>query len=69
MIGVLSSNRSDQEKHKTKGEKIKIAIISLLHLQDDIPADLADEVIESIQVRGIFIASEAIKAVLADQIK
>ncbi|HEY5158808.1 MAG TPA: hypothetical protein VII93_12685 [Anaerolineales bacterium] len=69
VIGVLSYNRDDLEKYKVKGEKIKIAIIGLLHLQDNISAELAGEVIESIQVRGIFIASEAVKAVLADRVK
>jgi len=69
VIGVLFYSRSDLEKYKRNGEKMKIAIIGLLHLQDNIPADLADEVIESIQVRGIFIASEAVKSVLADRIK
>jgi len=69
VIGVLFYSRSDLEKYKRNGEKMKIAIIGLLHLQDNIPADLANEVIESIQVRGIFIASEAVKSVLADRIK
>ena len=69
VIGVLFYNRGDLEKYKAKGEKIKIAVIGLLHLQDNVSAELAGEVIESIQVRGIFVASEAVKAVLADRIK
>jgi metal-responsive CopG/Arc/MetJ family transcriptional regulator len=69
VVGVLSYNRGDLEKYKVKGEKIKIAIIGLLHLQDNVSAELAGEVIESIQVRGILIASEAVKAVLADRTK
>jgi len=69
VIGVLSYNHADLEKYKAKGEKLKIAIIGLLHLQENISAELAGEVIESIQVRGVFIASEAVKAVLADRIK
>ncbi len=65
VIGVISYNRADFEKRKQKGEKLTIAIVGLLHLQDDISPELAAEVVESIQVRGIFIASEAVKAAIA----
>jgi hypothetical protein len=41
----------------------------MLHLQDDIPPELAAEVIEEIKVRGIFNASDAVKAALADRVK
>ena len=69
VIGVLSYDRADLETRKSKGEKLTLTIVGLLHLHDDIPASLADEVIESVQVRGIFLATEEIKAVLADRMK
>lgn len=69
VIGVLTYNRADFEKRKQKDEKLKIAIVGLLHFQDDISPELASEVVESIQVRGIFIASEAVKAAIADRIE
>jgi Arc/MetJ-type ribon-helix-helix transcriptional regulator len=69
VIGVLSYDRNDFQKRKLKSEKIKIAVMGLLHLHDDIPVALAVEVVESLQVRGIFIASEEIKAALADRMK
>jgi metal-responsive CopG/Arc/MetJ family transcriptional regulator len=69
VVGVLSYSRSDLEKHQQKGEKLILAVIGLLHLHEDIPSELAREVIESIRVRGILLASEAIKAVLADRMK
>lgn len=68
-IGVLSYSRSDLEEYKAKGKKITLAIMGLLHLHDDITPEFALEVIASIEVRGIFIASEALKAALADRIK
>jgi Arc/MetJ-type ribon-helix-helix transcriptional regulator len=68
-IGVLVYDRSDLEKYKAKGEKFKITLVGFLHLGSDITPELAREVIESIQVRGIFHASEAVKAALADRIK
>lgn len=68
-IGVLSYDRSDLEKRKAKGEKLQVTIIGMLHLHDDISADLATEVVESIHVLGIFIASDAVKQAIADRIK
>ena len=69
VIGVLTYNRADFEKRKEKNEKLHIAIVGLLHLQEDISPDLAAEVVASIQVRGIFIASEAVKVALADRMQ
>ena len=68
-IGALVYDKSDFEKRKAKGEKIKLNLIGVLHLASDISPELAREVIESIQVRGIFHASEAVKAALADRMK
>jgi Arc/MetJ-type ribon-helix-helix transcriptional regulator len=68
-IGVLSYDRGDLEKRKLKGEMLNLAVMGMLHLHDDISAELAVEVIESVQVRGMFIASEAVKAALADRMK
>ena len=69
VIGVLSYDRADLEKRKEKGKKMTIAILGLLHLHDDISADLAAEVIDSVRLRGIFIASEAVKTALANRMK
>ena len=69
VIGVLVYDSSDLEKRKLKGEKIKMIVVGLLHLSDDITPELAREVIESIQVRGIFQASAQVKAALAERIK
>ncbi len=69
VVGALIYNRSDFEKYRSKGEKIKLNIMGMLILDNNIPADLASEVIESIQVRGVFNASEAVKSALADRMK
>ena len=69
VIGVLVFSRSDLEKYKLKGEKVKWTVVGLLNLANDITPELALDVIESIQVRGIFQASAEVKAVLADRIK
>jgi Arc/MetJ-type ribon-helix-helix transcriptional regulator len=69
VIGVLSYNRSDFEKRKSKGEKLDIAVLGMLHLQEDISPELANEVVQSIRVRGVFVASDTVKAALADRMK
>jgi Arc/MetJ-type ribon-helix-helix transcriptional regulator len=69
VIGALINNKSDFEKLKSRGEKIKFNVVGLLHLSDDISPELAREVIESIVVRGVFHASDEVKAALADRIK
>lgn len=68
-IGVFGYSRKDLERLKEKGDRIKFSVVGMLTLTDDIPADLAAQVVESVQVRGIFIASEAVKAALADRMK
>ena len=68
-IGALIYDKSDLEKLRNKGEKINLTLVGFLHLTSDIPPELALEVIESIEVRGIFHASEALKAALAERIK
>lgn len=69
VIGVVSFSKADLEKRKQKGKKLSLSVIGVLHLDDDIPADLALEVIEEIKLRGMFNASVALKAALADRMK
>jgi Arc/MetJ-type ribon-helix-helix transcriptional regulator len=68
-IGVMVYSRSALERSKAKGQKVNIKVVGMLTLASDIPADLAREVVELIQVRGIFIASDEVKAALADRLK
>jgi len=68
-IGVISYSRSDLERYVNKGDKVTISIVGLLHLHNDISPELALQAIESVQVRGIFKASDEVKAVLVDRTK
>ena len=69
VIGALVYDKAELEKYKAKGEKLKVNIMGLFHLTSDIPASLAAEVIESVQVRGVFNASPEVKATIADRMK
>ncbi len=68
-VGAIGYSQSDFEKYRAKGEKINLTVVGFLHLDNNISPELAREVIESIQVRGIFHASEEVKAALADRMK
>jgi Arc/MetJ-type ribon-helix-helix transcriptional regulator len=68
-IGTLEYSAADFERLKAKHEKIKITVVGFLHLEDDITPELAREVVESIQVRGVFNVSEKVKEALADRMK
>ena len=68
-IGIFAYDRKELEQLKANGSKIKFTVIGMLALNDDIPAELAAEVVESVQVRGVFQASEAVKAALSDRMK
>ena len=69
VIGALAYDSLDFEKRRSKGEKIKMTVVGVLQLASDISPELARQVVESIQVRGIFHASDAVKAALADRMK
>lgn len=69
VVGVLIYDCTDLERFQAKKEKLNIKIVGVLVLAKDIPGDLAAEVIESVQVRGVFNASEAVKAALADRMR
>lgn len=69
VIGALIYDRKDLEKFRSRGEKINLKIIGFLNLQSDIDAELASQVIESIQVRGIFQASDEVKNKLAEKVQ
>jgi len=64
-IGVFSYSRADLEQFSVKGEKVKITVVGLLHLSDDVSPELAVNAIESVQVHGIFQANESVKSALA----
>jgi Arc/MetJ-type ribon-helix-helix transcriptional regulator len=69
VVGVLIFSRTDFEKLKLKNERLSISIVGLLTFQSDITPELAAEVVESIRVRGIFIAPDVVKAAVEDRME
>lgn len=63
-VGAFEHTLADFERYKAKGEKIRISVIGVYSIPNEVPAALADEVVESIKVYGIFQANSAVKAAL-----
>jgi Arc/MetJ-type ribon-helix-helix transcriptional regulator len=66
-VGMLVYNSSDLEKYRERGEMMDIRLVGVLVL-NDISVELALATIKSISVKGVFRASDEIKATLADRI-
>jgi len=68
-LGLRHYSREDLEAVRKAGEKLRIKIIGLATIADDVSPDLALDTIESITVLGALHASHAVKAALADRIR
>ena len=67
VIGILLYGREGLEKLKARGERMAISVIGSCTIASDVSPELAAEVIERVRVRGIFTASDEVKAALADR--
>ncbi len=69
VIGVLHYSRADLEKRLADGVKLTATVVGVFHLDADVTPELAAEVFEVVQVRGVFDAPEPVKAALAGRMK
>jgi Arc/MetJ-type ribon-helix-helix transcriptional regulator len=67
MVGAMLIDRSALERHRKDGHRMHLRVVGYLGIKDDVTPELAAEVIEKVRVRGIFRASGAVKAALADR--
>lgn len=67
VLGVRHLTRAELEQARAAGERLQIRVLGLATIADDVPPELAREVIASIEVLGAFHASAAVKAALADR--
>jgi Arc/MetJ-type ribon-helix-helix transcriptional regulator len=63
-VGAFFHSLADFERYKAKGEKIKVDVLGVYHIPDNVPVALALEIIESIKVYGIFQARSEMKNAL-----
>jgi Arc/MetJ-type ribon-helix-helix transcriptional regulator len=66
-LGTVGFTRAELEKRKEKGEMLDVRVVGVFVLTSDVTPALARETIQSIKVMGVFRASEAVKAALADR--
>jgi Arc/MetJ-type ribon-helix-helix transcriptional regulator len=68
-IGLRHYSREDLEAVKAAGEMLRIKVVGLAIIADDVAAELARATIEAITVLGALQASKSVKAALADRIR
>jgi Arc/MetJ-type ribon-helix-helix transcriptional regulator len=67
VLGLQEYSRRDLEAIRQSREKLRIQVLGLVRIADDVSPELARETIESIAVLGALHASPAVKAALADR--
>jgi Arc/MetJ-type ribon-helix-helix transcriptional regulator len=69
VLGTVIIGPKNLEKALAAGEKRSYSVIGLFVIRDNVSAELAEQVIERVSVRGIFQASDAVKKALADRME
>ena len=68
-LGLRHYSREDLEAVRAAGEKLRIQVLGLASIADDVTPELALATIDSIVVMGALHAGSAVKAALADRIR
>lgn len=68
VLGLQEFSRRDLEVVRKSRTRLRIQVLGLVRIADDVSPALATETIESIAVLGALHASAAVKAALADRI-
>src|SRR5688500_1053075 len=63
-VGVTWFGRSDLERARKDGVKMRVRVIGMLTIAKDVPAKLATDVFESVRVLGALRASDEVVAAL-----
>lgn len=67
-LGLQQYNRSDLERVQAAGEMLRIQVVGMARIADDVTPELACATIESVVVLGAFRASAAVRRALTDRI-
>jgi Arc/MetJ-type ribon-helix-helix transcriptional regulator len=68
-LGLRTFTRQDLEAVRAAGERLRIRVLGLAVIADDVTADLARATIESIMVLGALHAPADVKTALADRLR
>jgi Arc/MetJ-type ribon-helix-helix transcriptional regulator len=69
VLGLQHYTRGDLEAVRAAGEKLRIRVLGLASIADDVSPELALATIDSLEVLGTFRASPAVKSALAERIR
>ena len=67
-LGLQHISCADLEHAVASGNRLRIQVVGLVRIADDVPPDLARAAIASISVLGALQATPAVRATLADRI-
>ncbi len=67
-VGLQHLSRADLENAVATGQRLKVQVVGLARIADDVTPELACAAIESVTVLGAFQASPAIRRALSDRI-
>jgi Arc/MetJ-type ribon-helix-helix transcriptional regulator len=68
-LGIRHFSRDDLEAVRAGGERLRIKVLGLATIAEDVPIALARATIELITVLGVLQATKEMKSALADRIK
>jgi len=68
VVGLQRYTKAELERSVAAGERLEIHVLGLASIDDDVSPELATAAIASLWVLGAFVASNAVKAALADRI-
>ena len=68
-LGLRHYSRADLERARADGELVRIQVLGLARIADDVSPELARAAIGSVAVLGALQASPAVKAALADRLE
>ena len=69
VLGLQHWSRADLEALRDSGERLRIQVLGLASIADDVPPELALDTIDSLTVLGALHASPAVKRALAGRIR
>lgn len=62
VIGVTHFDRADLERRVAAGERLRVRVVGLLHVAEDVDADLARQAFDSVTVHGVYVAPDDVQA-------
>ena len=68
VLGLQHVTRAELERARAAGEMLRIHVLGLARIADDVTPELARATIQSVEVLGAFHASAAVRQALADRI-